>query len=214
MFRSPARIAFSVVVFAVALVGALVLIRNSQPDEPERRQELAGRDKPAAITSDIWAVGDTWTVKVRQDSGSITPDGTSNVAAVPFEFEVTEAPTKADGPWRVRVTQEGAEGPFAKGWRLEYVAGKDGALVLHRVALGDEPALEAELASIVLGPQFPYEVRYTAPPKDQTLDASALLERSTLPPSSLPGEGTNGAAPPAEAPKLDDGGAPTEAPAA
>lgn len=211
MFRSPARIAVSVVVFAVALVGALLLMRSSDPSTGPAPKSATKEPARAVIPSDVWKVGDTWTVKVRQDSGSISPDGESNVAAIPFEFEVTDGPTTAGEPWLVTVTQEGAEGPFANGWRLQYVE-RDGALVLTKVAVGEEDPLEAELASIVLGPQFPYEVRYAKPPKDMTLEASKLLERSQLPPSALPGGGTNGEAPPAEAP-VPGGGAPEPAPA-
>lgn len=201
MRTTPARITFAIVVFAAALGGALLLLRGSE--SPATGGGAAGKagggKQPAAATTDVWKVGDTWTVTVRQDAGAITPDGGTSVAEIPYRFKVTKAPTDPAGTWLVEVRQDGAEGPFAAGWRLHYAADGDG-LVLTRVAVGQEPPLEAELATIVLGPQFPYEVRYGAPPKDTTIDADRLLDRSELPPTAQPGGGTAGAAPPAEAP--------------
>ena len=203
MRTNPLQIAVIGIVFVVALAGALVLMQQSSSDSGPSSKASSS---PAA-KSDIWAVGDTWTVNVRQDAGEITPDGDTSVATIPFRFKVTDAPKGAKGAWTVHVAQDGAEGPFAKGWDLQYVA-KGKSMELYRVSVGDEPPLEAELASIVLGPQFPYEVTYTAPPKTKSLDASKLLDRSMLPPSSLPGGGdaTPGATPPAQAPKLESGG--------
>jgi hypothetical protein len=206
--RSPAaKVLVAVVAFALALGGGLLLMKHSSssssssPSSSSGGKGDDGGGDAAVATSRVWEVGDTWTVKVRQDSGAVTPDGDRSVAAIPFRFEVVEAPgaDEADGAWRVHVAQDGAEGPFAKGWNLWYVA-KDDAMTLSRVSMGDEKPLEAELASIVLGPQFPYEVRYAKPPKDYAVDAEKLLERSQLPPSQLPSGGTAGAAPPATAP--------------
>lgn len=211
---TPGRIILMVLVFAAALGGALLLMRSSEPagSGADRGGSSGERDAPSpvAATSDVWKVGDKWTVLVRQDAGAITPDGDSNVAEVPFRFQVMKAPAAADGAdgtWLVHVDLDGAEGPVAKGWNLQY-ADQDGAMVLKLVSVGDEPALEAELASIVLGQQFPYEVRYTAPPKAKTIDAAKLLNRSQLPPGELPRGGTSGAAPPAQAPAPDLGSAP------
>lgn len=211
---TPGRIALTLAVFAAALAGGLLLLQQSGGGGGKARGEQSGDGGRHAPTSDIWAVGDEWTVAVRQDSAAITPDGDTSVAAIPFRFAVVAAPEDATGSWKLRVTQDGAEGPFAAGWRLEYREREDGTMTLHRVAMGEEPPLEAELASIVLGPQFPYETKYTAPPKDATVDAKALLDRTALPPSSLPGAGApdSGATPPAEAPRLDAGGAPQAAP--
>lgn len=198
MRTTPVRITLAIVVFAAALGGALLLLRGSE-EAATTGKGAEGGTPAAAATSDIWKVGDTWTVKVRQDAGAITPDGDTSVAEIPYRFKVAEAPADASGTWLVDVRQDGAEGPFAEGWRLRYAAEGD-ELVLKQVAVGSQPPLEAELATIVLGPQFPYEVRYDAPPKDATITADKLLDRSELPPTALPGKGTPGAAPPAEAP--------------
>lgn len=207
----PARTAMIAASFAVAFAAALVLLQSGTGSDGRGagdRQPMRGGGG-----SDIWKVGDRWTVKVRQDAGAITPDGATSIASVPFRFRVVDAPAGASGTWKVRVTQDGAEGPFAAGWQLHYRA-KGGAMVLHRVAIGTEPPLEAELAAIVLGPQFPYETRYAKPPRDRTLDAAKLLERSTLPPSSLPADraGAPSALPPANAPELAPGETPVGAP--
>lgn len=208
MRRSPNRLVLIVIVFIAALGGALLVLQSRPGDD-----STPAKDDSAAASSDIWKVGDTWTVKVRQDAGAITPGGESSIASIPFRFQVTDAPKGDDRSWVVQVKQDGAEGPFAAGWRLEYRP-KGDKLVLHRVAVGTEPPLEAALAGIVLGPQFPYETSYSAPPKDSTIDAKRLLARSSLPPTALPGsdDAASGATPPAEAPKLDAGGAPEGAP--
>ncbi|MEO6866468.1 MAG: hypothetical protein ABI200_00425 [Gaiellales bacterium] len=205
MRSSPVKLVVSVVIFLVALGGALMLLRNSSPAEAPSGGSVSGGG--AVATSEIWKLGDTWTVKVRQDAGAVSPDSTKNIASVPYRFQVDKAARGSDGAWIIKVMQDGAEGPFAKGWRLHYVD-KGGVMTLHRVATGSEPPLEAELAAIVLGPQFPYELTYEAPPKNATLEAADLLERATLPPSTLPGKGdadAPGGTPPAKAPKLDDG---------
>jgi hypothetical protein len=145
-----------------------------------------------------------------RNAGAISPGGETSVAAIPFRFEVATAPKSAGDSWLVKVAQDGAEGPFAAGWKLQYRE-RDGKMVLYRVAVGSEPALEAELASIVLGPQFPYEVSYSKPPKSATVNADDLMDRSQLPPGALPDGAPNaptGATPPAQAPKLSTGGAP------
>lgn len=201
---TPARIILMVLVFAAALGGALLLLRTSEPGTPSSGSEASDGPAPqlAAATSDVWKVGDRWTVKVRQDAGAISPDGAKNIAEVPYRFEVTEAPKTADGTWLVHVDLDGAEGPVANGWNLQYVD-EGGTMVLKLVSVGSEPPLEAELASIVLGQQFPYEVRYEAAPKAKTLDADKLLDRSQLPPGVLPSGGKSGTAPPAMAPAPD-----------
>lgn len=196
---TPARIALVAAVFVAGLAGALLFLKS----EPSG----SGGSRPA-VTSDIWGVGDEWVVKVRQDAGAITPDGDTSIATIPFRFEVMKAPKTKAGSWTVHVTQDGAEGPFANGWDLIYRA-KGDEMALHRIRLGNEPALEAELAAIVLGPQFPYETSYDAAPRDQTINAARLLKRSALPPSAVPGgDGTSGMTPPAEAPHTGPGGAP------
>ncbi len=200
MRSTQGRIITSIVVFAVALTGALFLLNARANDTDDGGGK--GPGSTAAATSDVWSVGDSWTVTVNQDAGAITPDGAESIAQVPYRFEVDDAPVDASGYWRVHVTQDGAEGPFAKGWYLHY-KDTDGVMVLKQVAVGSEPPLEAELASIVLGPQFPYEVRYEARPTDSTVDADTLLDRSALPPGELPDGGTDGAAPPAQAPAPD-----------
>lgn len=207
MQRSPRTVVIAVAAFALALGGGIALLQNSSPTSVKGGSgKGAGNGSPS---NSIWQPGTAWTVSVRQDSGAITPDGAKSVAAVPFRFRVTDPPVSSAGEWKVHVTQDGAEGPFAGGWDL-YYREADGAMVLHRVAVGAEKPLEAELAAIVLGPQFPYEVRYEAAPKDFTVDAEKLLDRSLTPPSSLPTDagGAAGATPPAQAPKLSAGGEP------
>lgn len=209
MHRSPRNAVVAFVVFVVALGGAIMLLQNSSPDSKDTGGDGGGSRQVASST--IWKTGTSWTVSVRQDSGAITPDGATSVATIPFRFEVTDAPTSKGGVWKVHVEQEGAEGPFAAGWNLQYKE-TDGVMTLHRVAVGDQPPLEAEIATIVLGPQFPYEVTYKAAPKSYTVDADKLIDRSLTPPSALPGNSKtpSGVTPPAQAPKLTAGGAPDE----
>ena len=183
-----------------------------------------GSGSSSAHSSDIWSVGDTWTVKVKQDSASISPDTKKSAALIPFRFEVTAAPKKSGGEWLVRVKQDGAQGPFADGWRLAYTE-KDGAMVLTHVGSGKQRMIEATVASIVLGSNFPYEVTYRTAPKDRTVTGTELAKRASLPP--LPknvdktmiapsGSTETGAQPPKDAPVLKAGeippGAPTAAP--
>ncbi len=196
MRTNASRVIVGIVVFAVALGGGLMLLHSSSSNSSKGKRDDGGHTATAPATSEIWKVGDSWIMKVRQDSGAITPSGDRSVATVPFHFEVVSAPSNATGAWHVHATQEGAEGPFAKGWNLWYVE-KDDAMVLKRVSVGDEKPLEAELAAIVLGPQFPYEVRYDAPPKNGTVDAADLLKQSQLPPSSVPTGTAPSAMPPA-----------------
>jgi hypothetical protein len=208
--RTMPKVLIALIAFVAAIGGTLYAMNASSSDGGSSSgtgSREGGGGNSGAAASEVWAVGDEWTIQVRQDAGSITPEGDTNVAAIPYRFEVVAAPEGADGAWEVHVTQDGAEGPFAKGWNLWYVE-DDGAMVLDRVSIGTEPPLEAELASIVLGPQFPYEVRYDAPPKERTVDAADLLERSQLPPGSLPDGSKAGAAPPAEAPATGPNGVP------
>ena len=214
MRSTPVRLAFVVIVFVAALVAGLLLLRGSDSGSTSGRGDGGGRT--GAASSEIWKVGDSWTVQVAQDAGAISPDGTRSVAKVPFHFEVASAPKGAGGEWVVKVEQEGAEGPFAAGWRLHYRE-DDGEMVLARVAIGEDTPLEAELATIVLGNQFPYEPRYEAAPKDATITAAKLIERSTLPPATdVPG-GAKPAGGPAgapTAPPIDEAVVPGSAPAA
>lgn len=214
--RTAPKIVIATLVFALALGGALLMLNGSSGDDGGKaaageRGSSTGDGSGSggsAATSDVWSVGDAWVVKVRQDAGAITPDGESSIVELPYRFEVASGPAGDSQAWTVHVSQDGAQGPFANGWNLDYVE-EDGVMVLSRVSVGKEPPLEAELATIVLGPQFPYEVRYEAPPKDKAVDAEKLLDRSELPPGELPaGGGTSGAAPPAEAPADGPGGVP------
>ncbi len=211
MRSSTLRLVSIAIVFVAAIIGGLVVMRSG--DGGSSNGNSAG-GKGAA--SDIWQVGDSWTVQVKQDGGAISPDGDKSVAKIPFRFKVVKAPTGATKEWTVKVTQDGAEGPFAAGWRL-YYAPRDGEMVLTKVATGaatDKP-LEAELATIVLGSQFPYEVTYSAPPKDATITAADLIERSSLPPTStVPGaDGSTGGPKGAPtAPPIDEAVAPGTAP--
>ena len=202
------RLLAGVVVFVLALTAALLLLSRGSSESLSTVSSRDGGSK--AATSEIWKVGDAWTVKVNQDAGAISPGGERNVAAIPFRFEVAKAPKDASDTWLVKVSQDGAEGPAAAGWKLQYREA-DGNMHLYRVAVGSEPALEAELASIVLGMQFPYEVSYSKPPTDKTVNADDLMDRAQLPPGDLPDgapSAPSGATPPAEAPKLSTGGAP------
>ncbi len=205
MRPSTLRLVSAAFVFVAALAGALLLMRTA--DDGSSRSSGS-----SAAASEIWKVGDTWTVNVGQDAGAITPDGDTNVARIPFHFKVTDAPKGASGTWKVKVTQEGAEGPFAAGWRLHYAEQGD-ALVLKQVAMGTDKPLEAEVAAIVLGSQFPYEVRYTKAPKDHAVAASDLIERSSLPPSSaVPGSDAASDEGAPKAPPLSEAVAPPSAP--
>lgn len=191
--RKTPKIFLIVCVFALAVTGTLFFLREKSPSKPVTTPRSSSSRPASTQSNDIWSVGDTWTVVVRQDAGAITPDGTKSISKVPFRFEVVSAPKNAKGAWKIHIAQDGAEGPFAKGWFLEYVT-KDQKMTLHRVSVGDEPPLDATLATIVLGAQFPYEVQYdAAPPKNVTIDASKLLDRAELPPDNLPPSSSAGA---------------------
>lgn len=196
----------AVLAFAAAAIGALVLLdRGNGTDTRKAAPKQSGH----TATSDIWKLDDTWTVKVRQDAGSITPDGDRSIAVIAYRFRVVDAPSTQDGTWVVRITQDGAEGPFADGWRLLYRADDSGTMQLWKVATGKERAIEAEVASIVLG-SVPYETSYKAPPKDLTLEGAALRARTTLPPTALPAGGPKDPStkPPTDAPNIPSGDAP------
>jgi len=209
MSSTTSRVIAIVVVFLAALTGALLLLNQSKDDAASGD----GGGSGSMAASDIWDVGDAWTVQVSQDAGAVSPDGDENNAKIPFRFEVTDAPSGADGEWIVRVEQDGAEGPFKDGWRLHYTE-RDDALVLTQVAMADQKPLEAELAAIVLGSQFPYEVRYTAPPKDSTITATDLIERSSMPPAAaVPGSDAPGGGDMPTAPPIEDAVAPSSTPA-
>lgn len=201
MRTSTLRLAIAALAFLVACGGALLVLSGDGAGSTGTRGD-GGRDGGSArqsATSDIWSVGDAWTVRVRQDAGDITPDGATSIAVIPYRFKVAAAPSAPTDAWTVTVHQDGAEGPFADGWRLLY-RDVQGVMQLHRVAMGDQEPMEAELASIVLGLGFPYEVSYRAAPRDRTIDADTLFARSKLPPASLPDGGSDGAAPPADSP--------------
>lgn len=206
---TPARIAISAAIFVLAVVGALALLRGSEP-APATKAHAKG----PAPTSRIWAPGDTWVVKVAQDSSSISPDTTRSVSNVSYRFRVEGAPKSAGGEWGVFVSQDGAEGPFADGWHLRYTATDKGCMRLTHVAQGKQRQMEASVASIVLGLGFPYETTYCAAPKPvTTVDATKLMARQSLPPASLPaGGGTNGATPPVNAPNVAPGQLPPGVP--
>ncbi|MCW2960935.1 MAG: hypothetical protein JWM25_1414 [Thermoleophilia bacterium] len=208
--NSTLRTSIAVLAFAVAAIGALLLMRMSEPAAKDDQP----RDSVAA-TSDIWKVGDTWVVNVSQDSGTITPDAVRSIATVPYSFRVAEAPAAGDkdGAWKVTVTQEGAEGPFAEGWTLQYQE-RDGAMQLWRVAQGKLKPMEAELATIVLGMGFPYETKLTKlPAPEATVSSAKLQARSALPPAtSVPTSKNSGAAPPTDAPNVPAGALPPGAP--
>lgn len=209
------RIVLAVLVLAVAAGGAALLMSRS--DSTSDGDRGAG----SAAKSDIWAVGDTWTVKVEQDSATISPDSTKSLALVPYRFRVEKAPTKPGGRWTVHVTQDGAEGPFKDGWRLTYYE-KAGVMYLDTVAAGTQKPIEATVASIVLGSNFPYETEYASTPTDSQVKGADLAKRAAQPPTvgaidaptSSPGATSteSGAKPPANAPVLKAGEIPPGAP--
>jgi hypothetical protein len=116
----------------------------------------------------------------------------------------------------VHVAQDGAQGPFAKGWNLYYAADKAGTMQLAKLSVGDEQPAPADAATIVLGAQFPYETSYATTPVTKSLDAAKLLDRAALPPTSMPDGNdsiTSGATPPSDAPSVGAGEVPPGAPA-
>jgi hypothetical protein len=204
------RIALVVVVFALALGGGLLFLSKS-----DGGSSSGGGHGKVDATSDVWKVGTHWTVDVRQDSASITPDAGRSVAMIPFHFSVVSAPNASRATWKVHVAQDGAQGPFAKGWNLYYVD-KGATMQLSKVSVGDEQPAPADAATIVLGAQFPYETTYASRPTNKSLDAAKLLDRATLPPTSMPDGNdsiTSGATPPANAPSVGAGQVPPGAPA-
>lgn len=212
------RIVLTVLVFAVAAGGGVLLMSQSSGSTKNGSGGGSGSD---VVRSDIWSVGDSWTVKVEQDSASISPDSTRSVALIPYRFTVESAPKKAGGSWTIHVTQDGAEGPFVDGWRLTYYE-KAGAMYLETVAAGKQKPIEATVASIVLGSNFPYETEYSAAPKDVTVSGASLAKRAAQPPTvgamDTPATGAgstateSGATPPANAPVLKAGEIPPGAP--
>lgn len=217
MLRSR-QFLLAVTILAIATAGTLFLLIS---------QQSAKKDSSSAVkkqvTSKIWAVGDKWTVKVKQDSASVSPDTKKSEMLIPYHFKVESAPEKAGGEWIIRVKQEGASGPFSEGWRLAYVE-KSGKLVLSRVAAADQKLIEATVASIVLGANFPYETEYNAAPKNAVVDGKVLAKRTAAEPlaseeidkalgSGKKGETeSSGMRPPVDAPVLKAGEVPPGAP--
>lgn len=213
---TTSRILLVLVVLVAAAAGTFaVLQKGSSGGSGEPGSDRGGSG------SEIWSVGDRWTVKVRQDSASISPDTKTSEALVPYRFEVVSEPKSSSGEWVVRVEQDGAEGPFADGWRLTYVERGD-EMVLTRVGAGEQRLIEATVADIVLGSNFPYETSYDAAPKDKTLDSAELAKRASTPPALPKGklsvttggssEESSGAMPPKDAPVLKAGEVPPGAP--
>lgn len=203
---NPLKIALAVfLVVAIAATGALLLLRNSGGSGSDDR---------------IWKLGDTWTITVQQRGATVSPDAPKDeLTELAYRFRVAAAPEGGDGLWRIDVKQDGASGPFADGWRLYFREAKDGAMRLSEVAQGAQKAAAAEVASIVLGVSFPYETKYTAPPKDDTVQETALIARSSTPPPI--GDGrvgsdttvtSGGGVPPKDAPVVPAGQAPPGAP--
>jgi hypothetical protein len=207
------------------LAGAIFLLAASATILFISRSGDGGGSSSTSSKSAIWSVGDTWTVKVKQDSASISPDTKQSTALIPFRFEVMAAPKHAKGEWLVRVHQDGAAGPFRDGWRLAYTEKDSGkcAMELTHVGSGDQRMIEATVASIVLGSNFPYETCYSSAPKSSTVTGTELAKRAALPP--LPanvdktmiapsGNTETGATPPKDAPVLKAGEVPPGAPPA
>jgi len=221
MHSSRTRIIAGIAIFAVALGATLLVASNrggaASKDSSPAAKGAGQRDggtpiAPLSIGGWDVKIGDTWAVNVTQDAGGITPDGASKLVKIPYRFEVTGVPGPESDIVSMHVAQDGAEGPFANGWNLQYQV-KGATLVLSTVAMGEDKALEAELAAIVLGQDFPYEVAYTKRPAPTTTYAQdKLIARSALPPQqALPkGDGSNGAVPPSGAPSVPPSDLPSQ----
>lgn len=171
---------------AIAIASALVAAFAVTIFMSSRETASTRSDTP------IWEAGDRWTVTVRQDGGSVAPGGEGTIANVKYRFAIDSAPKTDAGAWVVKVTQEGAEGPFRQGWKLDYRERGDG-MHLVRATVGAQKAVPANLATVVLGLGFPLTARYDAPPRDETVDADELAERTVAPPS---GQEISGSTPP------------------
>ena len=203
--RTTALIA--VLAFAAAAIGALVLLDRGNGTDTRKAAPKQSAARPRRATS-----GSSTTPgpsRSARTPGSITPDGDTQHRGDRVPLPGRRCTEPQDGTWVVRVTQDGAEGPFADGWRLLYRADDSGTMQLWKVATGKERAIEAEVASIVLG-SVPYETSYKAPPKDLTLEGAALRARTTLPPTALPAGGPKDPStkPPTDAPNIPSGDAP------
>lgn len=163
-----------------------------------------GDDRATAqrATSDIWRVGTRWTVTTTQNGAAIAGDKTGAVYSTTYRFRVEEAPATSKGDWIVRVTAEGAEGLFADGWRLYYRADSGSSFALRAISLGDREPLGVEHAAIMLGQEFPLDLRVDAAPRSRSvkLDLAGNNRNAAVPPPSGVVPATNGL-PEAELPR-------------
>jgi len=184
---------------ALLLVAALLAVAGCSKD---------GEGDSKGPKNGVWEKGTAWKVDVTQDAGKVTPGGDGDMVELTYRFRVAGGAGSKERPWRVHVTQEGAEGPFAAGWDLFYVDDPKGVR-LSQVAFGEQEPVEPKLASIVLGLGFPLEARYTAPPKDANVDGAKLLDdASGAPEGALPPAAPNEGSIPKDQPKIDSTGAP------
>ncbi|MCW2949932.1 MAG: hypothetical protein JWN41_945 [Thermoleophilia bacterium] len=204
------RLSYAVVAFLIAVAAGVTVFAHSQSESSPKSVSSRGG---AVATSKVWVAGAKWAVRVAQDGAAISPDRTHSVSFVTYRFRVGAAP-KPGGVWDVAVTQDGAEAQFVRGWHLGYTTDKRGCMRLTKVSQGTSRRMDADVASIVLGVGFPYKVTYCAMPvPTSTVKQSRLMAQQILPPTSLPsGGGTNGAAPPTNAPSVGAGQTPPGAP--
>jgi hypothetical protein len=209
----PYRIAVSVFIFVLAIAGALMVLSHSTSDSSAKSG--SGNAGGTSIGSKVWKRGTAWTVSVAQDGATVSPDSTRSVSNVAYRFRVEGAPKTAGGEWKVFASQDGAEGQFADGWHLGYVADAKGCMTLAHVSQGKAREMDADVASIVLGVGFPYQVTYcSTPAKSATVPQSKLLSQSALPPSLPSGGGDSGVTPPGNAPSVGAGELPPGVPTA
>lgn len=145
--------------------------------------------------NEIWKVGDTWKVTVTQDSAVADPSSGHQTYDQVYRFTVSKRPTSNDPTWQVTARMVGAEGPFARGFTLSYVA-KGHALVLTTAGLVGTPPVPASAAPAVLGQSFPLDMRVTRRPSSRHVVAQGggTGTSGSLPPSAGAGDGGAGSA--------------------
>ena len=141
----------------------------------------------------IWKVGDAWKVTVRQDSAVADPTGKHQAYDQVYRFTVSKGPSGGGTTWQVTARMVGAEGPFARGFRL-YYAERGAALVLTQAGLIGTNPVPASAAPAVLGQSFPLEKRITKRPTDRRIVASkgGAATHEGLPPTSGADSGAAG----------------------
>ncbi len=169
---------------------------------------VGGRNDSAGVSSTILVKGDTWVDRLKTTTGSVAAEKKdAHAITIVYRSQVEKIPTTAQGDWVIRVRQDGAEGPFAAGWRLYYRGSDKKGFELRAVAPVGRDPMDAKNASVILGEDFPLRTTITSRPKSRTIidRTPGGAAASGLPPELPDGPPGNAGTPPPDAP----GGPPT-----